>query len=234
MPVNTLTNTAQAPLPNKKINSDQPQPQQKTDADKTSEDYNDFLTLLTAQLKHQDPLQPLDSTAFVSQLAQFSNVEQQVKMNQKLDGLITSLVGSDFSEASNFLGKYVSAEGGKTYITAHDTQTQFSYKTDENVKSAVAHITDRFGNKIKDIQLPLAPTGASQDWDLTNTDNNKVEKGLYKINIQTTDEEGNVKNTPAITKVKILQANKTDTGFEYLTDTEDKITNNAIKTLHSQ
>src|SRR5688572_32958323 len=53
-----------------------------------SGDYTDFLTLLTAQLKNQDPLSPMDATQFTQQLVQFSAVEQQINGNKKLDQLI--------------------------------------------------------------------------------------------------------------------------------------------------
>ena len=48
-------------------------------------DYSAFLKLLTAQMKFQDPTKPMDSTQFVAQLASFSNVEQGIKMNTKLE-----------------------------------------------------------------------------------------------------------------------------------------------------
>lgn len=57
-----------------------------------SSDFTTFLTLLTTQLKNQDPLKPLDSTEFVAQLASFSAVEQQVKTNDAL-AMITELLG---------------------------------------------------------------------------------------------------------------------------------------------
>lgn len=51
--------------------------------------YNEFLQLLVAQLQNQDPTNPADPTTFVSQLASFSSVEQQVNANTKLDSLLT-------------------------------------------------------------------------------------------------------------------------------------------------
>ena len=53
-------------------------------------DYNAFLQLLLAQMKNQDPTQPMDSTQFVSQLATFSQVQESVTTNSKLDSLLTS------------------------------------------------------------------------------------------------------------------------------------------------
>ena len=74
-------------------------------------DYNAFLKLLTAQMKYQDPTKPMDSTEFVAQLASFSNVEQGIKMNTKLDSLMTA---SALSQAVGLIGRTVTSEDGKT------------------------------------------------------------------------------------------------------------------------
>ena len=80
-----------------------------TALDKPSLDYDAFLKLLLAQMQNQDPLQPIDSTEYVAQLATFSNVEQGLKMNQKLDQL---LFQSNISQASGLVGKsLLSADG---------------------------------------------------------------------------------------------------------------------------
>lgn len=67
--------------------------------------YDAFLKLLVAQMQNQDPTQPMDSTEFVAQLASFSSVEQSVKMNSKLDALITSIA---LNQADALIGKYIS------------------------------------------------------------------------------------------------------------------------------
>lgn len=54
-------------------------------AESSGEEFNTFLRLLTAQIKNQDPLAPLDSTQFVEQLATFTNLEMQAKSNQTLE-----------------------------------------------------------------------------------------------------------------------------------------------------
>ena len=56
---------------------------------KLSENFDDFLTLLTTQLQHQDPLEPMDSAKFTEQLTQFSAVEQAIATNQNLEALIS-------------------------------------------------------------------------------------------------------------------------------------------------
>ena len=59
-------------------------------------DFQTFLELLTAQMRHQDPLEPLDSTQFVAQLAAFSSVEQQIETNSKLDELNENLTRAGY------------------------------------------------------------------------------------------------------------------------------------------
>lgn len=70
-------------------------------------DYNQFLRLLVAELQHQDPTSPADPTQFISQLASFSTVEQQVRTNATLDALLSA-------QASNMIGKTVTSADGVT------------------------------------------------------------------------------------------------------------------------
>ena len=79
-------------------------------ASPSSVDYNAFLRLLVAQLKNQDPTQPTDSTQFLSQLASFSQVEQSIAANAKLDSLLTS---SALSLADAVIGRTVTSADGK-------------------------------------------------------------------------------------------------------------------------
>lgn len=74
-------------------------------------DYNSFLTLLVAELKNQDPTDPKDSAQYIAQLATFSNVEQGIKQNAKLDQLITSLA---LSQADAVIGRTVTSADGQT------------------------------------------------------------------------------------------------------------------------
>src|SRR5687767_4304809 len=72
-------------------------------------DYNAFLKLLIAQLKNQDPTKPIDPTQYISQIASFSNVEQAVQANAKLDALMTSLA---LAQADGVIGRTVTSADG--------------------------------------------------------------------------------------------------------------------------
>lgn len=71
--------------------------------------YQDFLKLLIAQLKNQDPTKPIESTQFVSQLASFSAVEQQIATNSRLDSM---LLASNLAQAGALVGLRVRTADG--------------------------------------------------------------------------------------------------------------------------
>jgi flagellar basal-body rod modification protein FlgD len=78
---------------------------------KTAVDYQSFLKLLIAEMKNQDPTKPMDSTQYVAQLATFSQVEQSVQTNTKLDQIMQS---SALSQADALIGRSVTSADGKT------------------------------------------------------------------------------------------------------------------------
>jgi flagellar basal-body rod modification protein FlgD len=80
-----------------------------TTSSTNSLDYNAFLQLLLAQMKNQDPTQPMDSTAYMGQLASFSNVEQGMKMNTKLDSLMSAFY---LNQADGVIGRTVTTADG--------------------------------------------------------------------------------------------------------------------------
>lgn len=80
-----------------------------------SGDFDTFLTLLTAQLRNQDPLKPVESTEFVAQLASFSAVEQQVQSNTKLEGILEALASGATGGLSQWIGQEVRNPGSATY-----------------------------------------------------------------------------------------------------------------------
>jgi flagellar basal-body rod modification protein FlgD len=80
-------------------------------ASKTQVDYQSFLKLLVAQMKNQDPTNPMDSTQYMAQLAAFSQVEQSVQMNTKLDQMLQS---STLEQAASIIGRTVTSADGET------------------------------------------------------------------------------------------------------------------------
>ncbi|MBS0253098.1 MAG: flagellar hook assembly protein FlgD [Proteobacteria bacterium] len=84
-----------------------------TSQSQTTLDYNDFLKLMITQLQNQDPLNPTDTNQFMSQIAEFSNVEQGINANSKLDQL---LVNSNISQASTMIGLVITGTDGTSGV----------------------------------------------------------------------------------------------------------------------
>ncbi len=72
-------------------------------------DYQSFLKLLVAQMKNQDPTEPMDATQYVAQLAAFSQVEQSIQINSKLEGILQA---STFSQAGDLIGRHIESSDG--------------------------------------------------------------------------------------------------------------------------
>ncbi|MDB5509232.1 MAG: flagellar hook capping - N-terminal region family protein [Hyphomicrobiales bacterium] len=79
--------------------------------DKNLVDYNSFLKLLVTQMQNQDPTEPMESSQFLSQLASFSNVEQSVQLNTKIDSLVAM---SQISQANGLIGRVATSADGLT------------------------------------------------------------------------------------------------------------------------
>jgi flagellar basal-body rod modification protein FlgD len=161
----------------------------KTDAQKATDTYNQFLTLLTTQLQHQDPTAPLDTNQFTQQLVQFSQVEQQLKGNAKLDSIIAN-TGST-SQISSLLG-YVglnatinSAQGVLANGSAIWTVTAPSAADNADVS-----ISDSSGRKIANYKQTLRAGDQKITWDGLDSGGNKVPDGIYSIAVAGTNSAG--------------------------------------------
>lgn len=86
---------------------------------KATLNYDNFLQLLIAQMKNQDPTDPVDASEQMSQLASFSQVEQTIQTNSKLDTLLTS---SSLTQASSYIGKYMESADGTTKGTVESVK----------------------------------------------------------------------------------------------------------------
>lgn len=82
-----------------------------SDASKATLNYDSFLKLLVAQMKNQDPTDPIDATTQMSQLATFSSVEQAIKTNTHLESLIQE---TSLSQAASMIGKTITSADGET------------------------------------------------------------------------------------------------------------------------
>ena len=119
----------------------------KTDAARTSlaTNFDTFLTLLTAQLKNQDPLSPMDSSQFTQQLTQMTGVQQQLLTNDLLTSLLAGQQ-SNLGGASNYIGKDVTAVWAADKLT--DGKANWSYELATDATSAKLDVLDSTGKVV--------------------------------------------------------------------------------------
>lgn len=150
-----------------------------------------FLTLLIAQLKNQDPLNPLDNTQFTAQLAQFSSLEQLVDINKNLQ--LTQLTEKENmrSQALNFIGKEVVSEGDKLSLAENGTSLG-SFNLNEMAECDVL-IYDSGGSLIRRIPLGIFNPGQHQfQWDGRDNGGNTKAAGVYSFQISAINTKGQV------------------------------------------
>lgn len=153
-----------------------------------SQNYETFLRLLTAQLQNQDPLQPQDTAAFTNQLVQFSQVEQQISSNRKLDQLISSVNNGQVNQAISYIGKTVEIQSNG--VALQDGSASLTVAFDTAPADASLEIRDAKTNKLLRT-LPLPKMAGTHDvtWDGKNEAGEELEDGTYvaKVNAYAAD-----------------------------------------------
>jgi flagellar basal-body rod modification protein FlgD len=173
-----------------------------------TDDFDAFLRLMTAQMRNQDPLEPLDGSAFVAQLAQFSSVEQQIKTNEKLDGLAAALTRSAAEIAMGLLGRTVETASGRAEVIP-GKQVAFAFETDGVVPKLRAVVSDDDGNEVHSFDVAANGPGRHDVvWDGLDADGNQVPAGTYTIEVRHYDPEGQevLSATPALVRSKVIEA----------------------------
>jgi flagellar basal-body rod modification protein FlgD len=151
------------------------------DGTKLSQDFDDFLKLLTTQLQNQDPLDPTDTTEFTNQLVGFSQVEQQINLNTKLDNLIGVTSSNSLQQALGYIGLQASYTGVKIYTPGDGGVSKIDYNFSQAVSSAKVRIVNDAGETVW--TSPISKNaGANQiEWDGRDTTGKLVSAGSYKV-----------------------------------------------------
>lgn len=156
--------------------------------DSIQSDYQTFLRLLTTQLEHQDPMSPTDPTEFLSQIAQFSTVEQQMKTNSTLEQMSQFLGGSVDRLDFGYLGREVRALGD-IVGTDGTRPVNFAYSLEGSATEAEIVIRDKQNNIVKQMPADSSPGEHEVIWDGKTQNGEPAPEGQYKINIVALNED---------------------------------------------
>jgi flagellar basal-body rod modification protein FlgD len=165
-----------------------------TTSDPGSIDKNGFLTLLIEQLKHQDPMNPQDSSQFSAQLAQYSTLEEMQNLNSlteqgiELDAVLAQSINNTM--ASNLVGKEVKAVGGEIFV--QDGESGSIAFDLGNVGSDVEiTIKDLNGNVVRTLEEHKMQAGEHViDFDGKDYAGRTLPNGTYSVEINTVDSDG--------------------------------------------
>jgi flagellar basal-body rod modification protein FlgD len=145
----------------------------------------DFLKMLLAQLKHQDPLNPTDSKDFAAQLAQFSSLEQLQNINTQLGSLGSSLSLMTNGQLANIIGNEVSAQGNT--INVKGSSNTIYYNLPSDIGSGTIKIYNSTGSLVKTLTLGSQEAGINS----TTWDSSKLTSGTYTYEVSASDGNGN-------------------------------------------
>lgn len=150
---------------------------------------NDFLKLLVTQLKNQDPLKPTDNTAFVAELAQFSQLDQSTKLVELLQQSLTNQSDSLQYSLLPMVGRTVQIEG--SVIELKSGAAALTYALGDDASSVRVTISDQQGKTIRLLNLGAQDAGKQTvQWDGRNQNGALMPEGLYQYQVTAKDVTG--------------------------------------------
>ena len=155
------------------------QPQPAADKDVINSDYDTFLKLLTAQVKNQDPLDPMSSDDFSSQLAQFSAVEQQTKTNDLLTSLGAQMGALGMSQYAGWIGLDARAAAPAYF---EGSPISVSPNPAAEADNAELVVRDQQGNVVQ--RLPFTPSTDDIQWAGVSDTGEPFADGLYSFEVE--------------------------------------------------
>jgi flagellar basal-body rod modification protein FlgD len=150
--------------------------------------FQTFLTLLTTQLKNQNPLDPLDTNQFTQQLVQFASVEQQLKTNDELTSLVSLQKTAQSTQALTFVGKTAVVDGSTASLSNASATWELGVPTASNVSISIANST---GQTVFSGNYSVnAGDNQAFKWDGKGNDGTQWPDGKYTLTATAVDSAG--------------------------------------------
>lgn len=152
---------------------------------------NEFVKLLIAQLRNQDPTSPTDSQAFVAQLAQFASVEQLQGMGDKLDGILLAQASANQTAIASLVGREILYRTTSVGLKAEGPATLHG-ELSRKAQSVTVTISDSDGKVVRTVHLGAHEAGAFEyGWDGLDDKGMRLPPGDYEVRLAAADENGN-------------------------------------------
>jgi flagellar basal-body rod modification protein FlgD len=162
-----------------------------------AQNFDDFLKLLTTQLQNQDPLQPMDSTQFTTQLVQFASVEQQIGQNARLDEIVKLQGANQAVSAVSFLDDIVEAFGSTGLLK--DGSADYTYSLASPAQKTTITIKNEAGDVVRTLDGETTAGKHGLTWDGKNDQGLQLPDGKYSITVTATgDNKAQIDTTTGI------------------------------------
>lgn len=175
-----------------------------------SSDFEVFLQMLTAQAEYQDPLEPIDSSEYAAQLAQFSMVEQQVMTNDLMQEMLTALGANDMASAANWIGMEALVQGP---VKFDGSSVTIAPNPPVAADVATLVVTNEAGTVVARRNLPIS--AEPYVWDGLDADGVALPHGEYSLQIETAANGEVLLTEPALAYNRVTEA-RTDNGSTLL------------------
>jgi flagellar basal-body rod modification protein FlgD len=142
-------------------------------------DFQTFLTLLTTQMRNQDPLKPMESTEFVAQLASFSGVEQQIRANDRLDSILGVLSGGSADGLAAWIGREVRVPAKADFS---GEALEVGMTPVEGADRTILVVQNDFGQEVA--RRAVTPQDGLVTWDGTDGYGTQVAHGRYGFTLE--------------------------------------------------
>lgn len=153
-----------------------------------SGDFNTFLTLLTTQLRNQDPSQPMDANQLTQQLVQFATVEQQMNTNQTLERMLSLQQAGQMADAASLVGRDVSVAGD--VLPLQDRRAQVNLPAAGLARTAQIEVRDNAGTLLRRSEVSLGAAATSWAWDGRDQRGAQRSDGAYRLTVSARAADG--------------------------------------------
>ncbi|PIE16227.1 MAG: flagellar basal body rod modification protein [Rhodobacterales bacterium] len=176
-------------------------PVKQTDQSLISSDFDTFLKMMTAQVQNQDPMNPMDSTEFSTQLATFSGVEQQVKTNDLLTALGTQMGIMGMAQLASWIGLEARASAQAHF---DGTPVSISPNPASGADRAVLVVRDADGNEVQ--RQEFVPSTDEIQWAGVDGNGQAFASGLYSFEVESYSGDDLLATTGAEVYSEVVEA----------------------------
>ncbi len=204
----------------------------KAPSDTTAADTEDrFLKLLVAQMRNQDPLNPLDNAQVTTQLAQINTVRGIETLNNSVAKLVERSSSSTPLDAVGMLGRKVLAPGDRIVRAEGDSSTRLGFELPSAGKAALAEVLDASGKVVFSRLFDAPPAGVQVfDWDGSAGEAGAAAPGSYKLRVTATDGTRAISAT-ALTPAQVIGVSQATDGVRLELSGRTSIPVNSVKAI---